>query len=149
MDRLFNSLFENSVRLMLLLYEYDLPQSMDMLYVVDFMTLYSQTFGLSDYNLNGDNDFKFSEFASQRQLVSEALRELVLNGISEVVNYHDSISYVITPEGEEYCESLESLYAMEYRKNARRVIKAIGDKSERMLIAEIYHISGKSIRRED
>ena len=80
MDRLFNSTFENSLRLLLLLDEYDMPQTLDMLYAVDFMTIYSEPFGLSEQNLNGDNDLKYSEFASQRDLVKEALKELVLNG---------------------------------------------------------------------
>lgn len=99
MDRLFNSTFENSLRLLLLLDEYDMPQTLDMLYAVDFMTIYSEPFGLSEQNLNGDNDLKFSEFASQRDLVKKALKELVLNGNAEAVSYKDGLSYIITPEG--------------------------------------------------
>ena len=98
MDRLFNSTFENSLRLLLLLDEYDMPQTLDMLYAVDFMTIYSEPFGLSEQNLNGDNDLKYSEFASQRDLVKEALKELVLNGTAEAVSYKDGLSYIITPE---------------------------------------------------
>ena len=63
MGRLFNSTFENSLRLLILLDEYDMPKSLDMLYAVDFMTLYSASFGITDQNLNGDNDYKFSVFA--------------------------------------------------------------------------------------
>ena len=98
MDRLFNSTFENSLRLLLLLDEYDMPQTLDMLYAVDFMTIYSEPFGLSEQNLNGDNDLKYSEFASQRDLVKEALKELVLNGTAEAVSYKDGLSYIITPD---------------------------------------------------
>lgn len=148
MDRLFNSTFENSLRLLILLDEYDMPQTLDMLYAVDFMTLYSEPFGLSDHNLNGDNDLKFSEFASQRDLVKEALRELVLNGTAEAVSYKDGLSYIITPEGEEYSDSLTSEYAREYRKTAKSVIAASKGKSERTLIAAIYRLGGKSFRQE-
>ena len=98
MDRLFNSTFENSLRLLLLLDEYDMPQTLDMLYAVDFMTIYSEPFGLSEKNLNGDNDLKYSEFASQRDLVKKALKELVLNGTAEAVSYKDGLSYIITLE---------------------------------------------------
>lgn len=108
MDRLFNSTFENSLRLLLLLDEYDMPQTLDMLYAVDFMTIYSEPFGLSEQNLNGDNDLKYSEFASQRDLVKKALKELVLNGTAEAVSYKDGLSYIITPEGEDYCGALTS-----------------------------------------
>ena len=148
MERLFNSTFENSLRLLILLDEYDMPQTLDMLYAVDFMTLYSEPFGLSDHNLNGDNDLKFSEFASQRDLVKEALRELVLDGTAEAVSYKDGLSFIITPEGEDFCNSLTSEYARESRKTAKTVIDATEGKSERTLIAAIYRIGGKSYRRE-
>ena len=131
MDRLFNSTFENSLRLLILLDEYDMPQTLDMLYAVDFMTIYSKPFGLSEQNLNGDNDLKFSEFASQRDLVKEALKELVLNGNAEAVSYKDGLSYIITPEGEDYSGTLTSK-----------------GKSERSLIAEIFKLGGKSYRQE-
>ena len=135
MDRLFNSTFENSLRLLLLLDEYDMPQTLDMLYAVDFMTIYSEPFGLSEQNLNGDNDLKFSEFASQRDL-------------AEAVSYKDGLSYIITPEGEDYCGALTSEYAREYRKAAKSVINATKGKSERSLIAEIFKLGGKSYRQE-
>ena len=144
MDKLFNSVFENSLRLLILLDEYDMPQTLDMLYVVDFMTLYSASFGITNKNLNGDNDYKFSEFASQRKLVRDALKEMVLNGTAEAVSYKDGLSYIITPEGEDYCESLDSDYAREYRENARSVIKSVSGKNERTLIASIYKMSGQS-----
>lgn len=148
MDRLFNSTFENSLRLLILLDEFDMPQTLDMLYAVDFMTLYSEPFGLSDHNLNGDNDLKFSEFASQRDLVKDALKELVLNGTAEAVSYKDGLSYIITPEGEDYCVLLDSEYAHEYRINAKSVIAATKGKSERALIAAIYKLGGKSFHQE-
>lgn len=148
MDRLFNSTFENSLRLLILLDEFDMPQTLDMLYAVDFMALYSKAFGLADQNLNGDNEYKFSEFASQRELVREALKELVLNGTAEAVGYKDGLSYVITTEGEDYCKSLDSAYAHEYRTYARNVVAAVVGKSERSLIALIYKLSEQSFRGE-
>ena len=148
MDRLFNSTFENSLRLLLLLDEYDMPQTLDMLYAVDFMTIYSEPFGLSEQNLNGDNDLKYSEFASQRDLVKKALKELVLNGTAEAVSYKDGLSYIITPEGEDYSGALASEYAREYRKAAKSVINATKGKSERSLIAEIFKLGGKYYRQE-
>mgnify|MGYP007069900063 CR=1 FL=1 len=148
MDRLFNSTFEYSLRLLILLDEYDLPQTVDMLYAVDFMTLYSKTFGLSDHNLNGDNVFKYSEFASQRKLAQAALKEMVLNGTVEAVGYKDGMSYIITPEGEDYCGSLDSDYAREYRENAITVIEATKERSERALIASIYKMSRNDFHGE-
>ena len=148
MEKLFNSTFENSLRLLMLLNEYDLPQTLDMLYAVDFMTSYAKTFGLAENNLNGDNDYKFSEFASQRELIRDALKELVLNGVAEAVNYKEGLSYIITPEGEAYCASLDSDYAAEYKKCASTVIKSVEGETERSLIANIYKMSGQSLHKE-
>ncbi|EFV00619.1 hypothetical protein HMP0721_2436 [Pseudoramibacter alactolyticus ATCC 23263] len=148
MDKLFNSTFENSLRLLILLDEYDMPQTLDMLYVVDFMTVYSATFGITDQNLNGDNEYKFSVFASHREGVKEALKELVLDGTAQAVSYKEGLSYIITPEGEDFCESLDSDYAKEYRKNAQAVIKATANRSERTLISAVYKMSAKSFHEE-
>lgn len=148
MKMLFNSTFENSLRLLILLDEYDLPKTLDMLYVVDFMSLYSAAFGITDQNLNGNNEYKFSVFASHRESVKEALKELVLNGTVLAVSYNHGLSYIISPEGEDFCGSLESDYAKEYRKNVKAVIKAVGNRSERTLISDVYEASAKSFLEE-
>ena len=122
MGRLFNSTFENSLRLLILLDEYDMPQTLDMLYAVDFMALYSASFGVTD--------------------------QLVLNGTAQAVSYKSGLSYIITPEGEDFCKSLSSEYAREYRKNAHSVIEVTMNQSERVLISAIYKMSAKSFRGE-
>lgn len=66
----------------------------------------------------------------------------MLNGIAEAVSYKDGLSYIITPEGEDYCGSLDSDYAKEYKENARSVIKAVSGKNERTLITSVYKMSG-------
>lgn len=71
-----------------------------------------------------------------------------MNGTAEAVSYKDGLSYIITPEGEDYCSALTSEYAREYRKAAKSVISATKGKSERALIAEIFKLGGKSYRQE-
>ena len=146
MDRLFNSTFENSLRLLILLDEYDMPKSLDMLYAVDFMSLYGASFGITDQNLNGDNDYKFSVFASHRESIQEALKALVLNGTVQAVSYNEGLAYIITPEGEDFCLSLDSEYAKEYRKAAQAVIKTVANRSARTVIDAIYKLSAKSFQ---
>lgn len=146
MNVLFNSLFENGLRLLLLLDTYDLPQTLDTLYAVDFITVYGEAFGISKLNLNGDNEYKFSEFMSRRENVKEALRELVFNETVQAVGYKGGISYVITPSGEDFCHSLNSEYAVEYRKNAEVAVRATAGKSERAIILMINKLSAKALR---
>ena len=67
MQELFNSTFEVSLRLMLLLSTTgDIPMTVDRIAAYDVMTIYSRDFGLSDEVLHGDNEFGLSEFASRR-----------------------------------------------------------------------------------
>ena len=53
-------------------------RQVDMLYAADFMTTYGKTFGVSTSDLNGDNQYKFSEFVSRRQIVQNSLKKLCL-----------------------------------------------------------------------
>lgn len=43
MNKLFNSVFENSLRILLLLAEFDCGQSLDKIYATDFMVTYGAT----------------------------------------------------------------------------------------------------------
>ena len=146
---LFNTTFENALRLLILLDVFDYPQTLDMLYAVDFMATYGKTFNITESNLNGDNQYKFSEFASRREAVKAALKELVLDGLIQALNLNDGIAYPISSEGEDYCNSLESEYATEYRRNAQLVIKSVTGKTERELISSINMMSTKSLMMEE
>lgn len=147
MSKLFNSVFENSLRLILLLDAFPSAQSLDMLYAADFMVSYGATFGVADNDLNGENQYKFSEFASRREVVRSSLRQLVLEGMALPENTSRGIQYAITGAGHQYSQELDSEYASEYRESARRVVKLIHDKSERALIVGINKMSAKSLRK--
>lgn len=137
MDKLFNTVFENSLRILILLDVFQKPQNMDMIYVTDFMTVYGETFKITEHNLNGNNILKFSEFISRRPLVQKVLKQLILSGLAETTDF----LYSITPMGRRYCQAFESHYAELYRTSAIKVISAVGQKNERELIAEINRLS--------
>jgi len=148
-NKLFNTTFENALRLLILLDVYDYPQTLDMLYAVDFMATYGKTFNITEDNLNGDNQYKFSEFASRREAVKIALKALVLDGLVQALNLNDGIAYTVSSDGEDYCNSLESDYATEYRRNAQLVIKSVAGKTERELISKINKMSARSSMKEE
>lgn len=95
MNKLFNTVFENSLRVIILLDVFDMPQTIDMLYAIDFMAQYGATFGVSEYELNGNNPFRFSEFAARREIIKEALRQLVLKGLVKPLGMTKGMAYVI------------------------------------------------------
>lgn len=144
MQKIFNSRFENSLRIILLLDAFGISQNVDMLYAVDFMAVYGKTFGISDEDLNGDNQYKFSEFASRRSVVQNALKELVLDGLAKPYHVGNGIVFQITPEGKDFCRSLDSDYAQEYSMTARKAVELVDGKSERAVIAAINKMSAQS-----
>lgn len=149
MQRVFNSTFENALRIVLLLDAFETPQNADMLYATDFMVVYGKTFGIADEDMNGDNQYKFSEFVSRRPMVQKAIKKLVLDGF--VIPYEEStgIAYQISPSGKIYCKSLDSDYAKEYKMVAKKVIQSVQGKSERSVIAQINGMSISSLKGEN
>ena len=144
--RIFNSEFENELRLILLIDTFPKPQNADMIYAADFMVTYGQVFGIANHNLNGENLYKFSEFVSRRPLVQKVLKELTFNGYAKPLSTSSGIVYRLTDEGERMSRSLDSDYAIEYRTTAAEVIKSIGRKSERTLISEINKMAASSLK---
>ena len=142
MNKLFNSVFENSLRILLLLAEFDCGQSLDKIYATDFMVTYGATFGVSESDLNGDNQYKFSEFASRREIVRLALKGMVLPE-----NSATGILYSITNAGRDYSATLTSEYAEEYRSTARKIVEIVSNAAERTIIHKINKMSAESLRK--
>ena len=63
-DKVFNTEFEISMRLLLVLsLSKNNKFTIDKLVTADFISNYSKEFGLSHSNLHGENEFSFSEFS--------------------------------------------------------------------------------------
>ncbi|MDO4650583.1 MAG: hypothetical protein Q4B26_18265, partial [Eubacteriales bacterium] len=83
--KIFNSIFEIRLRILLLLSQTKRALYKDEIVNMDFITVYSADFGIGEENLHGENSFKYGEFASRHELVWEALKELVVDGLITVV----------------------------------------------------------------
>ena len=147
-NKLFNSLFEMQLRILLLLsVAPPEPITSDMIVAVDFITIYGQEFHISNESLHGNNRFKYSAIANRRLLVQESLRELVLDGLI-CVNLKNGYRYSITAPGRDYAQSLCSTYAEKYRKTAEVAFEYCEDKSEKDLLREFQQRS-VAITQED
>lgn len=80
MTEIFNTPFEVSLRILIVLNVSYARLSVDRISALDFITIYGKDFGVSEYNLHGDNDYRFSEYASKREIISQAVKNLVLVG---------------------------------------------------------------------
>lgn len=83
MTEVYNTPFEVSLRILIILNTVRDKLTIDRIAALDFITTYGKDFGVSEYNLHGDNNFKFSEFASKRKIVSQAIKQIVLKGYVE------------------------------------------------------------------
>lgn len=147
MTNIFNSDLENPRRLIILLDTFDVPQSLDMLYISDFMAVYGKDFKVSRNNLNGNNIYKYSILASRRLPVKEALDSLISDGYAASEPSSKGFVYRITPEGKEYSGNLSSQYAEEYRKTAQVLIRKLNSVSEIKLAEYIYTLSVKGSKK--
>ncbi len=139
MDNIFNTVYEVSLRILLILAtENSSENTVERISALDFITVNGATFGISDKNINGNSVFRFGEFPLRRDLTKDALIELVLDGFVIVKQTKIGFCYVITDRGKECCAEFDSDYAAEYYSTLVRVLMAIKGKTERELLTLIY-----------
>ena len=65
-NRLFNTPFELSLHVVLLLDVANAGITLDRIAAYDFMAIYCEDFGVADKSLNGENGFAFSELRKRK-----------------------------------------------------------------------------------
>ena len=118
MNSAFNSNTEIALRILLSLYVSEESLSVDELVILDFITIYAKDFGITTYNLHGDNQSKESEYAARRQQMKEALRFLVTQDYVNVEETENGFLFSINAKGTILCDSMESTYAADYSATA-------------------------------
>ena len=68
-NKVFNTAFENMLRLLLLVDTLNGPANADRLAALDFICIYGKKCKVLDRNLHGDNAFGFAEFANKREKI--------------------------------------------------------------------------------
>lgn len=88
-NKLFNTPFELSLHVVLLLDVADTGLTLDRIAAYDFIAIYCEDFGVADRSLNGENGFAFSELSARRNLTKTAIKGLVIDGlvIAEVAQW--------------------------------------------------------------
>lgn len=110
----FNSIYETSMRLVLLLFALEKPLSSEELFVFDFVSTYGKEFGLTDISLNGDSEFTMSKATLRRKRVIESIAYLVRNGYITPIST-DEIKYELTNKGKEFYKKIcTSKYSEKY-----------------------------------
>lgn len=136
MNSVYNSVAEVKIRILLLL-EHSTQEylSSDKIAALDFITVYGKEFGVSDKNLHGDNRFKYSELPSRRQVVSQSIRTLVIDGMISI-SLKNGFEYKINDKGVTFVDGLDATYALEYSEIVKNTFRKYGNIEE----AELFKI---------
>lgn len=103
-NKVFNTPFENMLRVLLLINTVDQPVNVDRIAALDFICIFGKKCRILDKNLHGDNEFGFSEFTSKRERITEAIKLAVKNDFLKIENTEEGFLYSISPRGKEVVE---------------------------------------------
>lgn len=134
MTDVFNTSFEVSLRILIILNTVQTRLSIDRITALDFIAIYGKDFGVSEYNLHGDNDYRFSEYTSKREIVSQAIKELVLRGYITPHCNKSGFNYSVSKNGTIFCESLNDKYAEDFTAIVKKANTLFLEYSDRKLI---------------
>lgn len=125
------------MRILLILNATKRNLSIDRIAAIDFISIYGKDFDVSDENLHGDNNYRFSEFTAKREITSQALKELVLQQYVIPICNKGGFSYKISNSGRKYCERLNDDYASCFAAIATRTLSKYENQSDRNLVRNI------------
>ncbi len=145
MTQIFNTEFEISMRVLLLLSAFDEPIDIDYIKTADLLSIYGKQYGVSDSNLHGDSSYCFSEIAARHETIKKALRSLVKSNLINVSASQSGYAYSINSNGMGCCEGMTSDYAKEYRKAVRTAKQYLSGKTAK----EIHDITYGQLKRRD
>lgn len=138
MNKVFNTPFENSLRTLLLLSVYrDDAITVDMITALDFIAVNGKTLGLSNFELHGKNAFSLCEYTSRRELISIAIKELVMRGLISIKKQSNGFCYAINDVGIAVVNNMDTNYSQEYLNAVSQTKKFANNKNEQILIAFI------------
>lgn len=125
MQKIFNTEFEVSMRLLILIDSIGFLNEDEIAYV-DFLSIYSKTFNIGDENLNGVWSFPVNELSLQRNVTKSAIKSLVLKSMIKV-SFDKSRGYIysITQEGYKYVRNISDSYSKQYQANVRKIKNSI------------------------
>ena len=145
-NKLFNTPFELSLHVVLLLDVADAGLTLDRIAAYDFIAIYCEDFGIAEKPLNGQNGFAYSEFSSRRNLIRAAIKQLVLDGLIVVSNDKTGILYLVSECGKRMSSGFQSEYATKYKELMKLVVGKYKSISDVQLFSIISKQSTKSIR---
>lgn len=127
------TIFECALRFLVLLESSGKLMSEYELVTFDYISTFGRDFGIADYNLNGDNVYRDSEYYTRRKIASEAIRTLVLRGFVDVDD-SDGFRYRISEKGISVADRVDGAYQATYTELTKKAFEKYGEYSETSII---------------
>ena len=143
-NKIFNTPFENMLRILLLTETVNKPMNIDRMAALDFICISGKKCRVLDKNLHGDNEFGFSEFTTKRERITEAAKLAVRNNFLMVENTKDGFAYSINARGKQVNKGLQSPYARAYVIGAKIVNSRFSAYSDEEILEYISDLSTKA-----
>lgn len=144
MNKIFNTTFENSLRLLIILNSVNKALDSDFLATIDFMSIYNKTLNIGEKDLNGQNSFAFCEYTTRRKIIKQAIKELVLKNLIDVIQMAKGFCYKINNNGRDVVNSFNTNYAKEYSKSIVYTLKFAKGKNVKSLLSFINEKANQS-----
>ncbi len=144
-NSVFNTPFENMLRILLLINTLKKPANVDRLAALDFICIFGKKCKVLDKNLHGNNEFGFSEFTTKRERIKEAMKIAVKNDFLEVERSEDGFVYSISERGRAVVRSLESPYAHDYTVGAKIVCNRFSSFTDDGILQYISDLSTETM----
>ncbi|MEC4273188.1 ABC-three component system middle component 2 [Adlercreutzia sp. R25] len=133
----FNSPFENMLRILILLEVVSEPLNLDRITALDFLGVYGRRWDVLDKNLHGDNPFDFAEFTHKRIVMKHAIFSAIKKDFISISANTRGIQYEVNDRGKAVIAAIDSKYATEYRAGIEAVHAQIGDYTDGDLLSYI------------
>ena len=148
MNRLFNTSFENGLRVLLILNTISpTAVTVDRIAAYDFMSIYGADFGITDTNLHGVNSFSFCELPTKRAIITAGIKEMALNGMIKVNNTKIGFTYSISESGKSFVKSIDDSYSEQYVDTIQKLNQKFSAKTDLEITTIINKTAVKALRR--
>lgn len=143
-NRVFNTTFENMLRVLVLMSVLAKPANSDRLTALDFICIYGKKCKVLDKNLHGDNEFGFAEFANKREKITEAIKLSVKNDYVTVGKSDEGLVYSLNDRGKEIVDGIQSPYSKAYAIGAKIVCRKFANYTDEAVLKYISKLATES-----
>jgi len=143
-SRVFNTVFENMLRVFLLMDVINKPMNVDRITALDFICIYGKKCKVLDKNLHGDNEFGFAEFANKREKITEAINLSVRNDYVVVSQSDDGILYSLNDRGKKIVEETQSPYSKAYMVGSKIISRRFANMTDAAVLKYISNMATES-----